>query len=181
MHRCLSWMQASPLPPSFHYTNCLCRLWDVRPNASSWVFLVFLSFCWSSFLVHFTNDPEYLTRGTAPVFMRFLLCSLASSSFLVLLIYSFFFFHLCMFDGIRFLAFWFFLDVVVLFLLSFIVFRFSLAWHVFLCQIPWLYILSVLGFPNLFHFWQTIWCRPFTWGGWFFPAIYEACSRLCIS
>ena len=53
-------------------------------------FLVLRSTCWSS-LVHFKNCPKYLIRGTAQVFiplMRFLLC-LISSSFLVLMRYSF--------------------------------------------------------------------------------------------
>ena len=50
-------------------------------------FLVLWSICLSS-LVHFKNGFEYLTRGTAKVFIpfiRFLLYSLVSSSFLVLL------------------------------------------------------------------------------------------------
>ena len=55
-------------------------------------FLVHLSFCISSSLVHFKNGPEYLTIRTAQVyipFIRFLLYSLVSSNFLVLLRYSF--------------------------------------------------------------------------------------------
>ena len=76
-------------------------------------------------------------------------------------------------------AFWFFLDSVVLFLPSFVVFSFSLlAWHFFQYQISSLYrhyisSLLVLGFPILFHFWQTVWCCPCTLGGWFFDVIYE--------
>ena len=72
------------------------------------------------------------------------------------------------------------------FLPSFIVFHFSLsACDSFLCQIPSLCpdcisSLPVLGFPILFHFWQTVWCRPYTWGGTFFLAIYEVYIRLCI-
>ena len=63
-------------------------------NASCMVinFLVLWPICLSSSLVHLRKGPEYLTRGTAQVFIpliRFLLESLVSSSFLVLLRYSF--------------------------------------------------------------------------------------------
>ena len=76
--------------------------------------------------------------------------------------------------------FWFCLDLVVLFLPSFIVFRFSLlTWHIFLCKIRslnrhWISSLPVFGFPILFHFWQTVWCRPSTLGGWFFSYDLES-------
>ena len=53
-------------------------------------FLVLWSICWSSSLVHFKNGFEYITSGTAQVFihlMRFLQDSLVSRSFLVLLRY----------------------------------------------------------------------------------------------
>ena len=89
----LSSMLASPLPPSFLDTysqstsslgcNVLCMIIS---------FLVLWSICLSSFLVHLRKGPEYLARCTAKVFiplMRFLLESFVSSSFLVLLIYSF--------------------------------------------------------------------------------------------
>ena len=59
---------------------------------------------------------------------------------------------------------WYFcLEAVVLFLPSYFLFRFSsLAWLIFLCQISSLYIycissLPVLGFPILYHVWQTVW------------------------
>ena len=55
-------------------------------------FLVLWSICLSSSLVHLRKGPEYLTRDTAQVFItliRFLLLSFVSSSFLVLLRYSF--------------------------------------------------------------------------------------------
>ena len=55
-------------------------------------FLVLWSICLSSSLVHFKSVPEYLTRGTAQVFVpliRFLLHSFVSSSFLVFLRHSF--------------------------------------------------------------------------------------------
>ena len=54
----------------------------------------------------FKNGPEYLTRGTVlllVVFLRFLLQRFVSRRFLVLLWYSsYFFFHLCLFDGVSF-------------------------------------------------------------------------------
>ena len=67
--------------------------------------LVFLSICLSSSRVHLRKGPEYLTSGTAQVFiplMRFLLESFVSSSFRVLLRYSFSdrVFHLHLFDGV---------------------------------------------------------------------------------
>ena len=68
----------------------------------------------------------------------------------------------------------FFLDLVVLFIPSFVIFRFSLlALHIFLCQIlsiclHYISSLLVLEFPILFHFLETVWCRPCTLGGWFF-------------
>ena len=68
-------------------------------------FLVLGSICWSSSIVHFRNGPEYFTRRQVFIFlMRFLLCSLVSSSFLVLLRYTFYFyfFHLRLFDGVCF-------------------------------------------------------------------------------
>ena len=72
----------------------------------------------SSFsLVHFKNGPEYLTRGTAQVFIsliRFLLQRLFSRSFLVYLRYTFFSFNLGLFDGVRFQYF----QVLVIFLFS---------------------------------------------------------------
>ena len=54
-------------------------------------FLVLWSICWSS-LIHFKNGSKYLTKWTAHVFipfMKFLLYSLVSSRFLILVRYSF--------------------------------------------------------------------------------------------
>ena len=49
-----------------------------------------------------------------------------------------------------FQVFWFFLDFVVLLLLSFVVFCFALlAWHIFLCQMPSLYPLCISSLPML--------------------------------
>ena len=87
----VSSMLASPLPPSFLDTYSLSTS-SLGCNALCMVisFLVLLSIC--SSLVHLRKGPEYLTRGTAQVFiplMRFLLESFVSSSFRVLLRYSF--------------------------------------------------------------------------------------------
>ena len=59
-------------------------------------FLVFWSICLSFCLVHLRKGPEYLTRGTAQVFiplMRFLLESFVSSSFRVLLRYYYYYYY----------------------------------------------------------------------------------------
>ena len=86
--------------------------------------------------------------------MRFVLYSLILSSFLVLLRNSFynFFFHLDLFDGIRFQysqvlvsfffrrVFWFFLDSVVVFLPSLAVYRFSLLACTFFSRQPQLVV-----------------------------------------
>ena len=132
-------------------------------------FLVLWSICLSSSLVHFKNGSEYLTRGTARGFIHLMRCrlySLVSSNFLVLLRYSFvisflsplvrwfplpIFPNTCNFPFLR--EFLFCLDLVVLFLPYFAVFRFSLlVRHVFLCQIPllypdWISSQPILGFP----------------------------------
>ena len=55
-------------------------------------FLVLCFICLRSYLVYFTNGPEYFTKRTAQVFIpfiRFQLFSLLSSSFLVFLKFSF--------------------------------------------------------------------------------------------
>ena len=89
----VSSMLASPLPLSFLDTYSLSTS-SLGCNTLCMVisFFVLWSICLSSSLVHLRKGPEYLTRGTAQVFiplMRFLLESFVSSSFLVLLRYSF--------------------------------------------------------------------------------------------
>ena len=70
-------MLANRLPPSFLETYNLstssqgCNAWCIVIS-----FLVILSICLSSSLVHLRKSPEYLTSGTAQVFIpliRFLL------------------------------------------------------------------------------------------------------------
>ena len=89
----LSSMLASPLPPSFLGTYCLSTS-SLGCNALCMVisFLVLLSICLSSSLVHLRKGPEYLTRGTAQVFIlwiRFLLESFVSISSLTVFHISF--------------------------------------------------------------------------------------------
>ena len=89
----VSSMLASHLPPCFLDTYNLSTS-SLGCNALCMVisFLVLWSICLSSSLVHLRKGPEYLTRGTAQVFiplMRFLQESFVSSSFRVLLRYSF--------------------------------------------------------------------------------------------
>ena len=89
----LSWMLVSPLPSSLLDTYSLSIIYLVcKALCIDMSLLVLCSICWSSSLVHFNNGPEHLTRETTQVFillMRFLLYSLVSSSFLILLRYSF--------------------------------------------------------------------------------------------
>ena len=95
---------------------CQRHLWDVMSYARSLVFLFSGHFLNSS-LVHFKNGPEYLTRGTAQVFIpliRILQYSFVSSCFLVLLRYSFLIFSFnstCLVESASqvFLAFLFFM------------------------------------------------------------------------
>ena len=89
----LSSMLASRLPPSFLGTYSLSTS-SLGCSALCMVisFLVFWSICPCSSLVYIRKGPEYLTRDTAQVLIRlirFLLLSFVSSSFLVLLRYSF--------------------------------------------------------------------------------------------
>ena len=75
----------------------------------------------------------------------------------------YFFFHLHLLDGVRsqysqIIVGFFFSDLLILFLPSYVVFRFSLlTWHIFLWQISSLcldsiFLLPVLEFPFLSHF-----------------------------
>ena len=75
-----SFLDAYNLSTSFLGCNVLCMVIS---------FFVLWSICLSSSLVHFNNSPEYLTRGTALVFIpsiRFLPHSFVSSSFLIFLV-----------------------------------------------------------------------------------------------
>ena len=116
-------------------------------------FLVLWSMYLSSSLVHFRNGPEYLTGGTAQMFipfMRLLLLSLALRSFLVLLRYSFlifFFFQLCLMVSTSNLPkFWFFYDLEVLILPLFLISHFSLLHDRFLNAKFHFFILAVYSY-----------------------------------
>ena len=142
----LSPMLESPPPPSFLDTYKLSTL-SFRCKALYKVihFLVIWSISWSS-LVHLKSGSEYLTGGTAQAFilsMGFLLYSLVLNRFIVLLRYSFLNFnlinlilsfistclygvrfHYCFWIFVNFLflrVFWFFIDLVILFLPSCVV------------------------------------------------------------
>ena len=130
-------MLTSPLPPSFLDT-CSLSMLSLGYKALYIVmcFLVLWSICWSFSPVHFKNGPEYLTTQMFIPLMRFLLYSLVSSSFLVLLrsYFSFFFLlsttywwfplpSICKFPFLR--AFWFFLDFLSF--IPFVICRFPLS------------------------------------------------------
>ena len=89
----LSSMLANPLPPSIldTYSLSTSSLW--YNNLCMVIsFLVLWSICLSSSFPHFKNGPEYLTRGTAQLFislLRFLRASFVASSFQVHLRHSF--------------------------------------------------------------------------------------------
>ena len=98
-------MLASPLPSSLDTYSLSISSLGCKALCIVLSFLVFVSICWNSSLVHFKNGPKYLTRRTAQLFIlfiRFLPYSFVSSSFLILLRYfkKFFLFHLCLFDGV---------------------------------------------------------------------------------
>ena len=115
-------------------------------------FLVLMSICGNSSLVHFKNGPEYITRRTAQVFiilMKFLLQSLVSRSFLVWLRNSFLilsFISACMtlsaFSIPKNLSFSLFPNVLILSsfrqsLQLYVFFCFSLlAWGIFYARFP---------------------------------------------
>ena len=135
--------------------------------------LVLWSICLSSSLVHLRKGPKYLTWGTAQVFIpliRFLQESFVSISFLVLLRYSFWilsYISSCLmvsapkiskylyvsFSASVLILSWFgsFIPWVrcrlPLFMTNRVHFSTPNSIHM-----SWLYILCVLGFPVLFHF-----------------------------
>ena len=159
-------MLATPLHPSFldAYSLSISSL-GRKALCIVMSFHVLWSIC-GSCLFNLKNGPEYLTKGTVQLFIpfiRFLLYSLVSSSFLILLKYSFliliFSFISAFFDGVRFQ----YSQIFVSFLFSefsdfswfcssipssFAVFRFLfLTWHIFQyfsnsIPISWFYILT---------------------------------------
>ena len=99
-----------------------------------------------------------------------------------------FFFHLHLFDGVSIQYPQVFVGVLFSEHSNFVRYRLSpfiTSMDIFLCQIRFLYpdcifLLHLSEFPILFHFLQTVWCRPYSLGDWSFPAIYWVCIRLCI-
>ena len=147
----------------------------------------FLSF----FPVHFKNVPEYLTRGTALVFiplMRFMLYSLIWRSFLVFMRYYLNFFHPSCFQYSPVLVIFLFSassDFFLIWFPSLAVFWFSLlAWHIFLCQIhPYIMVVyhHCLYFPILFSFLANSFMSSMYIRWWIFFAIYIVFILLYIS
>ena len=156
------------------------------------IFLVLWSISLSSSLVHFKNGPEYLTKETAQVFIRFIrlqLFSLISSNFLILLRYSFLifsfisnclmvsasnivkYFYVSFSSGVLIFS-WFGRSILSV-MSRFPLFIISMA-H-FLSQIPSLclgYILTAcIRVSNSFSFLLRVWCRPCTLGDCSFLAI----------
>ena len=190
-------MLASPLPPFFLGTYSL-SMSSLGCYALCMIisFLVLGSICLSSSLVHFKKGPEYLTMGTAQVFItliRFLQHSFVSSSFLVLLRYSFLIFSFistCLMVSASKIPKYLYVSFSLIFswfgssipsvrcrLLFFIT---SMANFYVSCSIPmtWLYILTAcVIFQFFFHILQTVWC---TFGDWSFLAIYWICIQLFI-
>ena len=152
-------------------------------------YLVLWYICLSSSLVYFRKGPEYLTWGIAQVFIpfkRFLLDSFVSSSFLVLLRYSF-----------RILSFISTCLVVPKYLyVSFSPSVLILSWSgcsipSVICRLPlfitsmshfsmpnsipisWMYILTAcIRASSSFSCLQIVCCHPCTLSGWSFPAIF---------
>ena len=153
-------MLASPLPPLFLiHIVCQRRLWDVMVIS----FLVLWSICLSSSLVHLIKGPEYLTRGTAQVFIsliRFQQESFILSSFLVLLGYCLWFPLVWWCQPPRCLSICRFRLLLLLFH-SFEVFHTNVSWCFFteVCV-----TVSLLQSPGLFSvFWEILVMLSFGW------------------
>ena len=167
----LSSMLTRPLPP-FLYFDTLCL------GCKAFFFVIALLVPWKVYEVlpffYFKDGFEYIKRCTAQTLIPWVdfFTNRGFKKFSpshVILIFDFYF-YLHLFDGVRFhnsqelVSFLFleisdfFLDLVNLLFLLFIFFRFSLlAWHIFLCQIQYLYLNwisspSVLGYPIYFYF-----------------------------
>ena len=124
-------------------------------------FLVLWSICLIFTIVHFKKGPEYLAKEADLLFiplMRFLLQSLVSRSFLVLLKYFLlpFFLHLSLFDCVCFqylvlCVISFFPSVLMIALFGCFILS-VVSRHIFLCKIPSLYTgcILLLFFPGEF-------------------------------
>ena len=159
------------------HTVSLRDLWDIRPNASSWVFLFSVQFvevllCFPLGIIPSSlqgGQSRYLSLWRDFMWWSLVLWIFFSSSEVFS---QKIFFHLRFFDGAHFQYSQVFesfcsegsvfFPQLVLFFLLFVIFFFSLfAWSIFLCQIPTVYLhctssLPIVGFPNLFRFWQTV-------------------------
>ena len=132
-------------------------------------FLIPWSICLSSSLAYFKNGPEYVTKGTAQVFICLMVLLLQTCRFAKFFIYPseglFYYFYLisaCLWQPLPvflnscnfpfFKAFWVFLDLVALLFTLFLFFIISIADFSMLNSIPtsWLYF-SIIS-PVHFHF-----------------------------
>ena len=133
-------MLESPLPPYFLDTSNLSSL-GFNALCIVMSFIVLWSICLRSTLVHFKNGPEYLTRQITQVFVPFirvLLYSLVSSSFLFSYITLFIFFSFS-FDCVCF-------QYSLVFSLSVQIFSwFGSSIHSAFCHFPF-FIISVKHF-----------------------------------
>ena len=164
-------------------TVCLRHLWDVRPYIPSLVFLIstlFIELLFWSILRMVLS----ILRGRQSRCLSFWWVFCYVVWFRIVFSFSWVFFSsltvsllifpsICKFPFLR--TFWFCLDLVVLFLPFYVVFRFLLiAWRIFYSKFhSCISSLPVLDFPILSNFWKTFWCRPCTLGGRFFYDIWS--------
>ena len=126
-------MLRSPLP-SFFWTHTVYQrhVKYLRPYAS-YSFLILRFICLSSSLIYFKNNTEYRTRERVQVsitLMTYLLFSLVSSSFLVLLRFSFFFFFV------------FHLSIIIILILA-TFFYINISWrHNYYYYSSWVFFLN---------------------------------------
>ena len=163
---------------SWHiYIVCLRHLWNVRPYARHEFSCSLV--CLLKFLLYpLQNGPEYLTKGSAQLFiplMRFLMYRLVSSSFFVPFRYSFLkcfpsspflwcplplFPSICNFP---FLNFSWFDSSIPSVMRRFLLLIISMTYFSMPNSIPmsWLLILTAcIMVSNSFHFWQKVWYCP---------------------
>ena len=170
---------------------CECHFMDAMPCSFSWIFLFSSPFVYILFWSTAKMVLSVLGRGTAQLIIplkRVQQKCFVSSYFLALLIYLFFFHFplflsllsiwpsICRFPFLR--AFWQLVDLVNRLFPLWDVCQFSfLAWCIFLCPDPFLYLdcivlQFVLEFTILFRFNQKVCCCLCKSSGWSFPQIH---------
>ena len=145
---------------------------------------VLFSICWSSSLVYIRRSRVSDERDSSDISFWSDFCDIVC--FLVPLEIPFlkFFFRLHLFDDLRFRVvvrffskrsdFSWFCNSIPSVICRFPLFIISKAYFSMPNSTPLSYIyirsLFVLRFPILFRFWQTLWCHPREFGGWFFSS-----------